>query len=533
MDQFGFLEVTGAILAGVLCAFGLLVFWVRTNSTSLVTARTLMREADGAITFLFDDETLINASPLARNIMEHRQAEQSDWEAFLSLLSARFPDLRSQLANLAQIEKLSIKPDDGHSSWIEAEYWNGLARITVIQDQEHPDDTIDSLTANAIEHELETLRSIGEDSPQLIWKQDSEGVITWANKSYFELSELLFPVTPDNALPWPPRSIFVDTATPAGNAPVIDLHRVDIDQAEKPIWFEVTSLKRGNNTIHFAIDATAVVAAKDAQRDFVQTLTKTFAHLSVGLAIFDADRRLVLFNPALGDLSHLPAEFLIARPTLFAFLDRLRDNRMIPEPKNYSSWRNQMAELETAAAKGSYQETWSIPNGQTFRVTGKPHPNGAIAFLLEDISDEVSLTRKFRSQIDVGNAVIDNLDAAVCVFSSTGTMIMANTAYQSLWGSSLESSLNIRDFKEESANWQKVTAPSPVWLKLDEAISLSKPEVPWRGTVWLDSHVEINCQYHPMPNGNHQVTFTLAGADKPDAPAVETLNFKHQHSLSG
>ena len=72
---------------------------------------------------------------------------------------------------------------------------------------------------------------------------------------------------------------------------------------------------------------------KRPQRDFVQTLTKTFAQLSVGLAIFDADRRPVLFNPALGDLSLLPADFLIARPTLFSFLDRLRDNRMIPEPK--------------------------------------------------------------------------------------------------------------------------------------------------------------------------------------------------------
>ena len=532
MGQFGFLGVFGAILTGAVCAFGLLAFWIRTNKTSFVTARTLMLEAKDSVTFLFDDETLIDASPLALDLMAHRNADQSDWEAFLSILSARFPELRSQLSELASVGKTSIKPVDGHSSWIDAEYWNGMARITLVQHKDHPDDTIDPLTANAIEHELETLRSIGEDSPQLIWKQDARGILTWANKSYIELSEVLFPVSPNATRPWPPRDVFENIAIPAGNAPVIDMHRVDVNLNEKPIWFEVTSLKRGSDTIHFAVDATATVSAKEAQRDFVQTLTKTFAHLSVGLAIFDADRRLVLFNPALGDLSLLPASFLIARPTLFSFLDRLRDNRMIPEPKNYSSWRNQIAALESAAARGSYQETWSIPNGQTFRVTGKPHPNGAIAFLLEDISDEVSLTRKFRSQIDIGNAVIDNLEAAVCVFSPSGTMVMANTAYQSLWGSQMEGAINNRDFAEESSNWQDATTPSPVWVKLNEVINLGKTAVSWSGSVGLDSHVEINCQYHPLPDGNHQVNFVLAHKENANAGVVQASNFNPQRSAS-
>ncbi|SMX41157.1 PAS-domain containing protein [Octadecabacter ascidiaceicola] len=532
MAQLGFLGVLGAVLTGTFCAVGMITFWIRTNRKSVATARTLMLGAEDTITFLFDDEILVDASPLARSLLEHRGANQTHWEAFLSLLSARFPELRSQLSDLADIGKKAIRPVDDHQSWLEAEYWNGLARIKLVQHEDHPDDTIDPLTANAIENELETLRSIGEASPQLIWKQDTQGVMTWANKSYIELSEFLFPVASDAALPWPPRAVFDNVARPSGHAPVIDMHCVNPDPQEKPIWFEVTSLRRGSETIHFAVDATAVVSAKDAQRDFVQTLTKTFAHLSVGLAIFDADRRLVLFNPALGDLSHLPADFLIARPTLFSFLDRLRDNRMMPEPKNYSSWRNHMAALESAAAQGSYQETWAVPNGQTFRVTGKPHPNGAIAFLLEDISDEVSLTRKFRSQIDLGYAVINNLEAAVCVFSPSGIMVMANTAYRSLWGTEMEGVINSRDFSEESANWQEATAPSPVWVKLHDAISLGRTEASWCGSVWLDSHIEISCQYNPLPDGNHQVTFTLAEKVDSASRVVETPEFEPQRSLS-
>jgi hypothetical protein len=42
--------------------------------------------------------------------------------------------------------------------------------------------------------------------------------------------------------------------------------------------------------------------------------------------------------------------------------------------------------LEEEAASGLFEETWSLPGGQTYRVIGRPHPNGALAFMFEDIS---------------------------------------------------------------------------------------------------------------------------------------------------
>lgn len=69
------------------------------------------------------------------------------------------------------------------------------------------------------------------------------------------------------------------------------------------------------------------------RKNFVQTLTKTFATLSIGLVIFDRNRQLMLFNPALIDLTTLPADFLSARPNLLTVFDKLRDNQIMPEPK--------------------------------------------------------------------------------------------------------------------------------------------------------------------------------------------------------
>ena len=532
MAQFGFLETLMALLAGTLSAVGLLMLWIRFNSSNAITARTLMREAEGSITFLFDDETLIDATPPARDLMAHRDDQRTDWDNFLTLLAARFPRLRSQCRDLARVGRKTIKPSDDQAGWIEAEYWNGLARITLVQTRNSPDETIDPLTAAAMEHELETLRSIGEDSPQLIWKRDAEGVLIWANRAYIELSETLRPPGENEILPWPPRDIFSNIAIPAGTAPIIDMHQIDLLDHDRPVSYEVTSLRRSTDTIHFAVDSTAVVAAQDAQRSFVQTLTKTFAQLSVGLAIFDADRRLVMFNPALTDLTCLPADFLIARPTLASFLDRLRDQQMIPEPKNYTTWRDQMAALETAAVEGSYHETWPLANGQTFRVTGKPHPKGSIAFLMEDISDAVSLTRKFRSQIDVTAAVLDNVDAAIAVFSSTGSLVMVNSAYRSLWGTQNEGSLESGDFRDELTNWQAASTPSPVWVKLQETLARGSTQTAWNGSVRLDSHTEMTCHYASLPDGNHQITFTPSQHTLAETGSVESLEFEPARTAS-
>ena len=48
------------------------------------------------------------------------------------------------------------------------------------------------------------------------------------------------------------------------------------------------------------MDVTEIVRAQQAQKNFVQTLTKTFATLSIGLAIFDRNA-INAFNPALID----------------------------------------------------------------------------------------------------------------------------------------------------------------------------------------------------------------------------------------
>ena len=105
-------------------------------------------------------------------------------------------------------------------------------------------------------------------------------------------------------------------------------------------------------------------------------MSKTFAQLSNGQAIFDRKRTLIHFNPALLDITGLDFEALCFKPDLASFLDTLRAKGFLPEPKDYGDWRDRLARLETAAEIGSYRDVWEPRDRVAYRVTGKPRPDG-------------------------------------------------------------------------------------------------------------------------------------------------------------
>ena len=297
-----------------------------------------------------------------------------------------------------------------------------------------------------------------------------------------------------------------------------------LPQRDQAPWFDIVSIRRGAGSIHFATDTTAVVRAEAAQRNFVQTLSKTFADLAIGLAIFDRGRRLVMFNPSLVDLTGLPVDFLAGRPPIQAFLDRLREARMLPEPRNYRGWREQIAALEAEAKDGTYCDLWSLPSGQTYRVTGRPHPDGAIAFLIEDITAEMSLTRRFRGEIDTAHAVFDAMDEGIAVFSSGGTLILSNSGYRAMWplpdpqaGDAGGALLPVRDQRlpEEIARWRGACAPTDLWSEIRASIRASGDRQSWTAQLQRDDGRPLRIRVVPLQGGSTMVAFACPAEDMP------------------
>jgi PAS domain-containing protein len=342
-------------------------------------------------------------------------------------------------------------------------------------------------------------------APYPIWITDKNGRVIRANPAYLAYAKKL----PDQRhldekdLPTLFRREESEASTDTPYRASLHLEGND-----SPLWFDVAVTDLNKTRIHYATDANAVVKAEIAQRNFVQTLTKTFAQLSIGLAIFDRNRQLALFNPALIDLTALPADFLSARPNLQTFFDRMRENRMIPEPKNYTSWREQIADLVIAASDGRFSETWTLPSGLTYRVTGRPHPDGAVAFLFEDISAEISLTRRFRAELELGQSVMDTLDEAICVFSTTGVLTFSNSAYRSLWNMDPDAAFAEVTVRDASHHWQERCPADAVWARVRDFVVDFGVREPWQDQVRTLDGQNLIVAAAPISGGATLVTFS-------------------------
>lgn len=353
-------------------------------------------------------------------------------------------------------------------------------------------------------------------APGLIWCLTEQGELIWGNDAF-----MLYARAYGGAHSFADHMV-QETSPDARRSKRVKLTSDDL----KPYlsrWLEVTVEETETGLIHFATGIDAVMRAEAAQQNFVQTLSKTFANLTTGLAIFDRDRRLVLFNPALVDLSKVPIDFLSARPAMFEFFDKLRDYRIMPEPKNYDDWRERMAKLVAAACDDRFRETWTLASGQTFDITGQPYPDGAIAFLFNDITAEVSLTRGFRAELDTLQSVIDTMDDAVAVFDPQGTLTVCNTAYADLWNVDPDACIPETTIVEATQSWKSAFHPSPVWPELRDFVTSTTERVSWDSELRGKDGREVVCRVDPICHGATLIRFCFRPRQRDALPEAEGL----------
>lgn len=491
-------------IASIVAAAGLsaliALFWISRaprETTNATSDKSLSPKTDG-VSFLFDREELHHASDTALQLYGVNPGED-DWGTWREKMLNRFPELPER-----------PRPNHPGCLTVEARHAEDVATLKLTHrgqftevhlDDDRMIDAAQSKKLRAIHRELADLRRASDTTPHAVWQIDGRGKVTWFNGAYEDLYDRLHRTAPQATKP-------VFEVTENQNQKV-DRQRVSTQSAidGRKDWYDVNAVTVGDITIFHAVDVNAVVKSEAAQRNFVQTLAKTFAQLSIGLAIFDRNGQLVLFNPALIDLTDLPADFLSGRPTLLSFFDRMRENRRMPEPKNYHSWRQEIGEVITAATDGRYQETWTLETGQTYRVRGRPHPDGAIAFLIEDISAEVSLTRNFRAELELGQSLMDTFEEGLVVFSSTGVLTFCNVAYRELWGLDPDNSFADFTIVDSVREWKQMCKPGARWAALEDFVRNISDRTSWDMPAILNNGVGLSCTVSRIASGATVIRF--------------------------
>jgi PAS domain-containing protein len=499
-DLFSFLTMFAVSIGSV--SLGLMfikLFEQRKLRQSLPKAASLYEIKTRGFVFIFDSTTLIDATPNARALLAGSVNRGGDWNRLIAFLQPFFADIEQKLQNAAVDGVSILHSDDAETRLLQLqiEYRGGLLRLCMLDaDQDNVTVSVDPLLHRAAAMELGQLRGVVAKSPMLSWFENAKGQVIWANGAYLFATECI--LEKDQELSWPLPKLFDAAAMPSAGAN-IRAKVIPLDGSAQK-WYDVSSHDEKLGRLCFATPIDAIVAAEVAQRDFTQSLAKTFAHLPIGLAIFDERRRLKLFNPAFHNMTGLGVEFLTARPSIVAVLDTLRDLRMLPEPKDYRSWRRRLVDFEKAAAAGLYDETWNLPDGQTFKVTARPHPNGALALIFENVSNEMFRSRRYQSDLDLSQSVLDQLDHAVVVFSHSGRAVASNAAYSKLWGydPAAERSENVSSIVN---HWRSKAAPTPVWAEIESYVLMTGDRLPWDAEVRLTDGRLVNCRISPVSGG--------------------------------
>ncbi|MEO1550600.1 MAG: PAS domain-containing protein [Pseudomonadota bacterium] len=269
-------------------------------------------------------------------------------------------------------------------------------------------------------------------------------------------------------------------------------------------------------------DAEAAMAA------LTDTLTQTFAHLSIGLAVFDADRHLTLFNPALADITGLDAAALAQRPKLRDFFEALRRTRMLPEQSDFRTWRGKILAVEDEATGGGYQEDWVLPSGQVFQVTGRTHGQGGLAFLFDDISSQIRKERRYRAELGLTKATMDHLTDGIAVYSASGGVIFSNSVFLEMWAGT-DPSGDIFAFTKAAGD---LCAPNPAFGDLRHFVTDPMNRASWQAEFAHRDLGPLRGHFAPLPDGSTLAVFTaLNRARVPQTPPLApagTLPLKRQ-----
>ena len=454
--------------------------------------KKLALESAGNCFFLFDGKELNSASASAHELLQKSPNGKDAYEQLLGLFdNSEFIERMEALTSQGIAFSQMINGIEDQLLEINGQPIGGTVRIEIRIAGTNARKVIETQNElNELRTKCQMLNEIVDSAPIHVARFSSRGELIWQNGAF--------------------KDIFLTDKTAHTQLKRAGSQRICVEDTQKgDHWFSVKRSDKSDehNTI-YATPIDTLVSAEKSLANFVSTLTETFAHLTTGLAIFDSNGRLSLFNPALGDLTGIDPTRLISQPSIRDFLELLRELRMVPEQRDFSAWRQTITQLERGSREGSYQADWTLPSGRVFRVIGRPHPNGAIALIFEDISSTVTLERRYRDEIELGQAALDRISDAVAIFDTGGSLVFANNAFDDMWQIDSMTTLEAPNIAQMARRWSETSLPTPIWDRLRSFVTSDQSRTSWQAEVTTKSGQHLQGHFSPLPNGSTLTVFS-------------------------
>lgn len=182
----------------------------------------------------------------------------------------------------------------------------------------------------------------------------------------------------------------------------------------------------------YAIDIEEMEEQARVFRAFREAQRSMLDLLSVGVAQFDAERRLTFANQPFQRIFALPASVQLDPPDFDRFLDRARDKGRLPEVRDFPEWRTELGNW--FARDTAVEDAWTLSDGTHLRIVGQPMPDGSLVLVAEDRSEQLALSATRDTLLRTRTATLDSLFESLAVFAPDGRMQLWNRRFPEIWG---------------------------------------------------------------------------------------------------
>lgn len=346
--------------------------------------------------------------------------------------------------------------------------------------------------AIACRQKLEDFRILIDNLPSPVWLRDENLKLTILNKKYLSLLGLKdFKDLNDE------NSVLHDL----GNTTNLLKLAQTAKESNTPQKKQITVLANGDlrkyelnetphydtslKTSHIIGSLTDITGFDEAKRNYqghLESHLEILSSLDTAFCIINIKHNFTFANAAFLKLWNLPTNFLDNAPHYNLFLDKIREQKILPETSDFKAYKEEENKAFDALTE-QREDLLYIPDGRTFRRIRAPHPDGTM-IAYEDISDRLATARKLSDTVAVQQGILDNIADSVVIFSPTLKLKYYNTAYETLWSTpkeTLDALPSLRELLDtqkphlpEMEDWQAfrenmqkhITACTPFTLKL-------------------------------------------------------------------
>ncbi|MGF7158662.1 signal transduction histidine kinase [Rhodoligotrophos appendicifer] len=449
-----------------------------------------------------------------------RQA-QADFESWLELESvATLGEALRDLKSRGTAFNIGVKTLAGELLEADGRAAGGLATLRLRPlAGERREITKLAHESRKLARQVERLTAILDNAPLPIWLRDEEHRLTWANQAYVQAvdAETISTVLAAGIeLVNPERKLNARLAANGRSQGAVDRRRSHTVINGTKRALDVVEVAVTDGEAGFALDVTALEDVERELKRHIRAHASTLDKLTTAIAIFGQDQRLRFSNSAFAKLWRLDTEWLATNPSDGEILDRLREERSLPEQANYRDWRAR--HLDVYKSIDTREDWWHLPDGRTLRVIAEQHPFGGVTYLYENITEQIRLESQYNQLIDVQRETLDNLHEALALFGTDGRLKLFNPAYSALWGLDTDFLASEPHIDAVFSVCRQRLPDDLMWDELKYAVtSVDDDRRPLQGRIERPDGNIFDFSLVPLPDGNTLLTYT----DVTDSSRIE------------